>query len=145
MQLGDVNRMYDPDFCLENFFCHTWESLTGVMYVDIICGLVLLLQAAILYVPQRKQGDRWFTGVPLALAVAAFALAYHMWDIYRRATAIPHFPPGWFDSTSSSWESPELLLTTLLLLALTLLLLPTATAASFLLRDTVRFVVKRWH
>lgn len=109
----------DPIPCLQNFVCHTWASEPGLMYVDSICGLVLLLEAVLLFVLLRGRPIRWFPVVPLALAVAAFVLAHRMWDLYEQHSAFAPFPPGWFDSIGNTGPyghlSTALVWTTLLI------------------------------
>lgn len=121
-----MHQAIDPNPCLQDFYCRTWGSISGLMYVDGICGLVLLIEAAIFFVLLRRRPIRWLVIVPLALAVAAFALARRMWGLYWQYVAVPHFPPGWFDSLSSS-PIPEGQLSTMLILT-TLTILPAAAA-----------------
>jgi hypothetical protein len=74
-------------------------SSTALMYVNLIFGGILLLEARLLYVllPRRRL-SRWPALAPLALAVFAFALAHQVWDVYAQGTSHPHFPPFFFDS-----------------------------------------------
>lgn len=126
---------HDPSPCIDTF-CSPWGSMAGQMYVDSICGVAMLLEALILYIALRRQGGRgrWFTIVPLALAVVAFALAYHMWGLYQQHSAFPQFPPRWVDvfwndSIASSDQSTSAALTC----AATALLFPAAGAVAYLL------------
>ena len=90
----------DPirDPCIFSTLCHTFGSLSGLTYINLICAGVLLIEAALLYILLRRQRSRWLALVPLALVISALALARHMWTLYWQVVPFPHFPPGWLDS-----------------------------------------------
>lgn len=83
-------------------------SATALMYVNLILGGVLLLEALALFrLLPRRRDSRWEALVPLALAVFAFALAYRMWDVYAHSARGAHFPPFIFaliGGTNSAWQ-----------------------------------------
>lgn len=93
--------IHDP--CAFRAVCHAFGSLSGLLYVSLICAGILLIEAALLYLLLRRQKSRWLALVPLALAVLAVVLAHHMWDLYWQVVPSPHFPPGWLDSYGGTY------------------------------------------
>ena len=89
----------DPvrDPCVFRAVCHAFGSLSGLLYISLICAGILLIEAALLYLLLRRHKSRWLALVPLALAVLAVVLAHHMWDLYWQVAPSPHVPPGWLD------------------------------------------------
>jgi hypothetical protein len=76
-----------------NVACAAFQAFGTLIYLDIACAALLLLEAVVLLWRLRRQDDRTFFVVPAALGLLALALAWRHWLLYLAEDALGAVPP----------------------------------------------------